>query len=64
MLAFVASGVLGLVRQAAIGAAFGADVELTPFVAAQRVLRRCSCWSRAGARVCVHPGAGELSGEV
>ncbi len=37
MLAFVASGVLGLVRQAAIGAAFGADVELDAFVAAQRV---------------------------
>ena len=37
MLAFVASGVLGIVRQAAIGAAFGADVELDAFVAAQRV---------------------------
>src|SRR5690606_41170752 len=37
MLAFVASGVLGLVRQAAIGAAFGEDVELDAFVAAQRV---------------------------
>ena len=37
MLAYVASGVLGIVRQAAIGAAFGAGAELDAFVAAQRV---------------------------
>lgn len=37
MLAYVASGVLGIVRQAAIGAAFGAGAKLDAFVAAQRV---------------------------
>jgi putative peptidoglycan lipid II flippase len=37
MLAFVASGVLGLVRQAAISSTFGAGATLDAFVAAQRV---------------------------
>jgi putative peptidoglycan lipid II flippase len=37
MLAYIASGVLGLVRQAAISSAFGAGVKLDAFVAAQRV---------------------------
>lgn len=37
MLAFVASGVLGLVRQAAISSAFGAGARLDAFAAAQRV---------------------------
>ncbi len=37
MLAYIASGVLGIVRQSAINAAFGADVELDAFMAAQRV---------------------------
>jgi len=37
MLAFVATGVLGIVRQAAISAAFGAGARLDAFVAAQRV---------------------------
>ncbi len=37
MLAFVVSGVLGLVRQAAISSTFGAGARLDAFVAAQRV---------------------------
>lgn len=37
MIAYVASGVLGLVRQAAIGAAYGAGLEFDAFLAAQRV---------------------------
>ncbi len=37
MLGFIASGVLGMVRQAAIGASFGAGAQLDAFVAAQRV---------------------------
>lgn len=37
MLAFVASGVLGIVRQSAINAAFGAGAHLDAFIAAQRV---------------------------
>lgn len=37
MLAFVASGVLGIVRQSAISSAFGAGARLDAFVAAQRV---------------------------
>ena len=37
MLAYIASGVLGIVRQSAINAAFGADAELDAFMAAQRV---------------------------
>ncbi|MGQ9851002.1 MAG: murein biosynthesis integral membrane protein MurJ [Aggregatilineaceae bacterium] len=37
MLAFVISGVLGLVRQAAISSTFGAGATLDAFVAAQRV---------------------------
>jgi len=37
MLAYVASGILGIVRQAAISSAFGAGARLDAFVAAQRV---------------------------
>ena len=37
MIAYIASGVLGLVRQAVISATFGAAVEFDAFVAAQRV---------------------------
>jgi putative peptidoglycan lipid II flippase len=37
MIAFVASGVLGVVRQAAISSAFGAGAQLDAFSAAQRV---------------------------
>ncbi len=37
MAAYVASGVLGLVRQAVIGAAYGAGPEFDAFVAAQRI---------------------------
>jgi putative peptidoglycan lipid II flippase len=37
MLGFVASGVLGIVRQSAIGSAFGAGAKLDAFVAAGRV---------------------------
>ena len=37
MLAFVASGVLGVVRQSAINSVFGAGAELDAFLAAQRV---------------------------
>ena len=37
MLAFVASGVLGIIRQSAINAAFGAGPKLDAFMAAQRV---------------------------
>ncbi|MBN1678913.1 MAG: murein biosynthesis integral membrane protein MurJ, partial [Anaerolineae bacterium] len=37
MLAYVASGILGIVRQSAISAAFGATAQLDAFVAAQRV---------------------------
>ena len=37
MLAYIASGVLGMVRQAAINAAFGASTKLDAFMAAQRV---------------------------
>lgn len=37
MLAYVLSGVLGIVRQSAINAAFGAGVKLDAFIAAQRV---------------------------
>ncbi len=37
MLAYVASGVLGMVRQSAINAAFGASTKLDAFMAAQRV---------------------------
>jgi putative peptidoglycan lipid II flippase len=37
MLAYLASGVLGIVRQAAISSAFGAGARLDAFVAAQRV---------------------------
>ncbi len=37
MLAYIASGVLGMVRQSAINAAFGASYKLDAFMAAQRV---------------------------
>lgn len=37
MFAYVASGILGIVRQSAISAAFGLDASLDAFVAAQRV---------------------------
>jgi len=37
MLAYVASGVLGIIRQAAISAVFGAGMKTDAFVAAQRV---------------------------
>ena len=37
MLGFVASGMLGMVRQSAIGGAFGAGAKLDAFLAAQRV---------------------------
>ncbi len=37
MLAYVASGILGMVRQSAINAAFGASYKLDAFMAAQRV---------------------------
>jgi len=37
MLAYIASGALGLVRQSAINAAFGAGAKLDAFMAAQRV---------------------------
>ncbi len=37
MLAYVLSGVLGIVRQSAINSAFGAGIKLDAFIAAQRV---------------------------